>query len=105
MAGVKLLVAVLGVAGVAGAAYLQIHRVRASRPRVWTEVVRAHDVRATVTAIGRARAAREIIVSAADDGRVRSVLVRAGQVVRSGQAVLSLDGQPGRINLDHARSR
>ena len=105
MAGVKLLVAVLGVAGVAGAAYLQIHRVRASRPRVWTEAVRAHDVRATVTASGRARAAREIIVSVADDGRVRSVLVRAGQVVRSGQAVLSLDGQPGRINLDHARSR
>ena len=105
MAGMKLLVAVLGVAGVAGASYVQIHRVRESRPRVWTEVVRPRDVGATVTAMGRARAARQIIVSAADGGRVQSVLVRPGQAVRAAQVVLSLDEEPARIDLDGARSR
>jgi RND family efflux transporter MFP subunit len=45
------------------------------------------------------------VVSVPDDGRVRSVLVRSGQIVRAGQRLLSLDAQPGRLDLDRARSR
>jgi len=102
--GAKLLVAALTIASVAGASYAQILQVRASRPRVWTEVVRRRDVQATITAAGQARSARGLVLSASDDGHVRSVLVRPGQIVRAGQRLLSLDEQPGRLDLDRARS-
>jgi len=102
--GAKLLVAALTIASVAGASYAQILQVRASRPRVWTEVVRRRDVQATITAAGQARSARGLVLSASDDGHVRAVLVRPGQIVRAGQRLLSLDEQPGRLDLDRARS-
>ncbi len=101
----KPLVVVLAMAGVAGASWFQIHQVRASRPRVWAEVVRERDVRAMVAATGRARFGRDTLVSAPDDGRVGAVLVTAGQAVSAGQPLVTLDDAFIRLDLHRARSR
>src|SRR5688572_2585593 len=99
----KLAVALLAVAAVAGASWFQICRLRGVRPQVWAEVVKARDVAATLTGAGWARWRRETVLSSPDDGRVRAVLIGSGETVRKGQALVVLDDQPLRLALERAR--
>lgn len=100
----KWTVALAVVAGLAGAVWFQIHRLRALRPQVWTEAVTERNVTATVTAVGRARGRQETALSAPDDGRVRAVLVHHGATVRKEQVLILLDDHAERLALERARA-
>jgi HlyD family secretion protein len=100
----KSMAALLALTGVAGASWLQIHRVRAARPRVWTETVRERDVHATISATGAVQWGRETVLSSPDDGRVRAVLVEVGRPVRAGQVLIELDARLARISVERARA-
>ena len=72
----------------------QVAWARRSLPRVWTERVQRRDVEATLTTRGYLLPAHTRTLRAEVSGRVRSVLVRAGQRVSAGEPLLVLDSMP-----------
>jgi len=82
----------------------QVAWARRSLPRVWTERVERREVAATITTPGRLLPGHTRTLRALVSGRVRGVLVRAGQRVRTGEPLLVVDSTLLRTELNQTRA-
>ena len=60
-------------------------------PGVVVEAARLDTVERAVAAVGTGRAARSVVLRVSDDGRVTEILFRAGDAVRQGEPLVTLD--------------
>jgi len=100
----KAAVALAAVTFAATATWGQVAWARRSLPRVWTERVERREVAATITTPGRLLPGHTRTLRALVSGRVRGVLVRAGQRVRTGEPLLVVDSTLLRTELNQTRA-
>jgi len=82
----------------------QVAWARRSLPPVWTEPVEKREVAATLTLRGRLLPAHTRTLRTQVTGRIRAILVRAGQRVRAGEPLLVLDSTPLLQDLSQGRA-
>ena len=82
------------VVGIGGIAALSAAKSRNKATEVRLEAVTPRDLTATVTASGRIDAKRSVDVTADITGRIISIAVHEGDMVRQGQLLMQIDFLP-----------
>ncbi len=92
------------VVGVGGIAFLAAASKGKKSTEVRLEAVTPRDLTATVTASGRIEAKRSVDVTADITGRITSIAVREGDLVRQGQLLLQIDPSQYSAELSRANA-
>lgn len=92
------------VVGVGGVIALSAAKSRNKATEVRLEAVTPRDLTATVTASGRIEAKRSVDVTADITGRITSIAVREGDLVRQGQLLLQIDPSQYSAELSRANA-
>ncbi len=92
------------VVGVGGVIALSAAKSRNKATEVRLEAVAARDLTATVTASGRIDAKRSVDVTADITGRITSIAVKEGDLVRQGQLLLQIDPSQYSAELSRANA-
>lgn len=100
----KIILAVVGLVLVGGAAAIFFARSAGSGPEVKTATVEQTDLGVTVSASGKVAAGLRADVYPAAAGTIDEVFVKDGQVVAAGDKLATLDEGPLELALDQAKS-
>ena len=100
----KIIVGVVVVAVLGGAAALSVARSRGQGIEVRTEVIERRNVVALVTASGNIRARRTVDISSDVSARVAELLVEEGDDVREGQTLLRLEPEQYRAAMSRSQA-
>jgi HlyD family secretion protein len=100
----KWIVIGVGVAAVAGIGYMQVQKNKAKGTEVRIEAVQKRDLVASVTASGQVTPRTKVDLSADITGKIVSLNVKMGDMVKKGQLLLEIDPQQFESQVQRAEA-